>query len=186
MNSQLRILTSQIKNIAPELSAGQRVLLSGYVYTARDAAHKRIKMLMQTGETLPFDLNGAVIYYAGPTQAPDGLPIGSCGPTTSARMDFFTPDLLDLGLAGMIGKGDRNDAVCDAIRRNNAVYFCALGGAGALACRSIKSCEVIAFPELGCESVKKLYIEDFPLFVAIDASGGNIFNSGRAEWAHRM
>ena len=172
-----------LRQTAPALHAGERILLSGTVYTARDAAHKRIDALMRRGEPLPFDLNGAVIYYAGPTQAPAHLCIGSCGPTTSARMDVFTPALLDAGLAGMIGKGERSRAVLDAIIRNRAVYLCALGGAGALACRCIRSCEVIAFEDLGCESVKKLTVEDFPLFVAADCSGGNIFEAGRAEWA---
>lgn len=175
--------TSQLPDAAAKLKAGTRVLLSGYVYTARDAAHKRIKQILDEGGRLPFELKGAVIYYAGPTQAPDGLCIGSCGPTTSARMDAFTPELLDAGLCGMIGKGERSEAVCEAVRRNGAVYFCALGGAGALACKCIKSCEVLAFEELGCESVKRLRLEEFPLFVAVDSQGGNIFASGRRKWA---
>jgi fumarate hydratase subunit beta len=179
----LRINTSELKDYAGRLNAGSRILLSGTVYTARDAAHKRISQLMLENKPLPFELDGAVIYYAGPTQAPENLCIGSCGPTTSSRMDVFTPALLDAGLAAMIGKGERNDKVCEAIKRNRAVYLCALGGAGALACRCITSCEVIAFDDLGCESVKRLKFKDFPLFVAIDCSGGNIFETGRKAWA---
>lgn len=163
-------------SLAPTLKAGDAVLLSGYIYTSRDAAHKRIFELLDSGGTLPYELKNAVIYYAGPTPAPDGMPIGSCGPTTSGRMDVYSPRMLDLGLAAMIGKGERNQAVCDAIVRNRAVYFCAIGGAGALAAKCIKSCEVIAFDDLGCESVKKLYIENFPLITAIDCHGGNLFN----------
>jgi fumarate hydratase subunit beta len=173
MDKSIRV--EDLPNEAKNLKAGDRILLSGIVYTARDAAHKRINALLDGGEPLPFEISGAVIYYAGPTPAPDHLPIGSCGPTTSGRMDPFAPRLLDLGLAAMIGKGQRNKEVCDAIIRNGAVYLCAIGGAGALACRCIKSCEVIAFEDLGCESVKRLEIENFPLIVAIDSHGGNLF-----------
>ena len=123
--------TSEIKDFAKQLRAGDRVLLSGTVYTSRDAAHKRIKSLIDSGKELPYDLSGAVIYYAGPTPTPEGLAIGSCGPTTSGRMDKFAPEFLDLGLSAMIGKGPRTSEVCEAIVRNNAVYFCAVGGAGA-------------------------------------------------------
>ena len=177
-----KINVDQLKTLSPELNAGDKVLLSGTVFTSRDAAHKRISELIAKGEPLPYDLNGAVIYYAGPTGTKDGMVIGSCGPTTSGRMDKWAPDFLDRGLAAMIGKGERSQAVIDAIERNRAVYFCAVGGAGALACKCIKSCEVIAFEDLGCESVKKLYIEDFPLTVAIDCHGGNIFAEGRQKY----
>lgn len=166
-----------LRTLSPTLKAGDKVSLSGTIYTSRDAAHKRITELLEKGEPIPYDLDGAVIYYAGPTGTKEGMAIGSCGPTTSSRMDKFAPDFLDRGLAAMIGKGERNQAVIDAIIRNKAVYFCAIGGAGALACKCIKSCDVIAFEDLGCESVKKLYIEDFPLTVAIDCSGGNIFDN---------
>lgn len=167
------------------LRVGDRVLLSGTVYTARDAAHKRIVAAMQSGgaEALPFALQDAVIYFAGPTAAPPGRPIGACGPTTSGRMDPFSPLLLDAGLIAMIGKGERNQAVCDAIVRNRAVYFCAVGGAGALAAAHITQCEVIAYPELGCESVKRLQLDAFPLLVTIDSHGGNIFATGRTAYA---
>ena len=177
-----KINVDQLKTLSPELNAGDKVLLSGTVFTSRYAAHKRISELIAKGEPLPYDLNGAVIYYAGPTGTKEGMVIGSCGPTTSGRMDKWAPDFLDLGLAAMIGKGERSQAVVDAIERNRAVYFCAVGGAGALACKCIKSCEVIAFEDLGCESVKKLYIEDFPLTVAIDCHGGNIFAEGRQKY----
>ncbi|MCI5578940.1 MAG: FumA C-terminus/TtdB family hydratase beta subunit [Oscillospiraceae bacterium] len=175
--------TSELKEKAGTLRAGEKVLLSGTVYTSRDAAHKRIKALLDKGEPLPYDLSGAAVYYAGPTAAKDGMVIGSCGPTTSSRMDVYAPEFLDNGLSAMIGKGERSQAVCDAICRNGAVYFCAIGGAGALACKCITECEVIAFEDLGCESVKRLKFEKFPLIVAIDSHGGNIFKSGREKYA---
>lgn len=172
------INTSKLNDFIPDLVAGDRVYLSGTVYTARDAAHKRIMELIDNNDTTPFDINGAVIYYAGPTPTPENLSIGSCGPTTSSRMDKYTPSLLDLGLTAMIGKGPRSKDVVEAIIRNNAIYFCAVGGAGALASKSIISAEVIAFDDLGCESVKKLTLNDFPLIVSIDSNGGNLFNIG--------
>lgn len=167
--------TSQLREYAPKLLAGDRVVLSGTVYTSRDAAHKRIVSAIENGEPLPYDLTDAVIYYAGPTPAPENLAVGSCGPTTSSRMDVFAPLLLDKGVVAMVGKGERNKTVCDAIIRNNAVYLCAIGGAGALASKCIKTCDVIAYDDLGCESVKRLTFENFPLTVAIDCCGGNIF-----------
>lgn len=167
--------TNQLREYAPRLKAGDRVVLSGKVYTSRDAAHKRIVSALNNGEKLPYDLKDAVIYYAGPTPAPEGLAVGACGPTTSGRMDVFAPLLLDKGVCAMIGKGERNEAVCDAIKRNNAVYLCAIGGAGALASKCITQCNVIAYEDLGCESVKELQFKDFPLTVAVDCSGGNAF-----------
>ena len=178
----IELNTSELKEKAKELRAGDKVLLSGTVYTSRDAAHKRIKACMDNGEPLPYDLDGAAIYYAGPTAAKDGMAIGSCGPTTSSRMDVYSPLFLDKGLSAMIGKGERSDAVCEAIERNGAVYFCAIGGAGALACKCITECEVIAFDDLGCESVKRLNFDKFPLIVAIDCKGGNLFKSGRSQY----
>lgn len=169
--------TTDLKTYAKNIKAGDRVLLSGTVYTSRDAAHKRIFELIEKGEPLPFEISGASIYYAGPTPTPKHLAIGSCGPTTSSRMDPYAPTLLDMGLSCMIGKGERNQAVCDAIVRNGAVYLCAIGGAGALASQCITSCEVIAFDDLGCESVKKLQFENFPLIAAIDCCGGNLFKN---------
>ncbi len=173
--SEYVLNSTQLRDYSQRLRCGDRVLLSGTVYTARDAAHKRIVSLMQNGEKLPFELSDATVYYAGPTPAPEGLPIGSCGPTTSSRMDPYTPLLLDNGLVCMIGKGPRSQEVSDAVMRNKAVYLCAIGGAGALAAQCISSCEVIAFEDLGCESVKRLEFNNFPLIVAIDCSGGSLF-----------
>lgn len=178
-----RMDASELREEAARLRAGDRILLSGCVYTARDAAHKRIAALLDSGGALPFPLEGAVIYYAGPTPAPPGKPIGSCGPTTSGRMDPYAPRLLDLGLAAMIGKGERSQSVREAIVRNRAVYLCAVGGAGALAARCIESMEVIAFEDLGCESVKRLMIRDFPLIVCNDCEGGDLFSQGRAAYS---
>lgn len=172
---EYKINTSELKRFCPLLHAGDRVLLSGTVYTSRDAAHKRIFECIENNKPLPYDLNGAVIYYAGPTPTPPGMAIGSCGPTTSKRMDPYTPRLLDMGVAATIGKGERSDEVCEAIVRNKSVYLCAIGGAGALAALKITDCKVIAFDDLGCESVKRLTFSDFPLTVAVDCNGGNIF-----------
>lgn len=169
------INTTELRRYCPVLKAGDKVILSGTVYTSRDAAHKRIFEYIESGKKLPFEIENAVIYYAGPTPTPEGLAIGSCGPTTSSRMDYYTPKLLDLGLCATIGKGERSQEVIDAIKRNNSVYLCAIGGAGALAALSITECEVIDFFDLGCESVKRLEFKDFPLIVGIDSCGGNIF-----------
>lgn len=171
----MKVNTNQLQSIIPNLKCGDRILLSGTVYTARDAAHKKLVALLENNETLPFLIAGSVIYYAGPTETPPGMSIGSCGPTTSSRMDVYAPKLLDLGLSAMIGKGPRNSEVVDAIIRNRSIYLCALGGAGALAARCIKSCEVLAFESLGCESIKKLELNDFPLIVGIDCFGKSIF-----------
>lgn len=166
---------SELRAFAPKFKAGDRVVLSGKVYTSRDAAHKRITAALEAGEELPYPLKDAVIYYAGPTPAPEGLAVGACGPTTSSRMDVYAPELLDNGVVAMVGKGERNEAVCDAIVRNKSVYLCAIGGAGALASKCIKSCKVIAYDDLGCESVKELQFENFPLTVAVACDGSNIF-----------
>lgn len=182
MSDTININTDELRSFVKKLKAGDKIFLTGTVYTSRDAAHKRIKALIDEGRELPFDLTDAIIYYAGPTPAPEGRPIGSCGPTTSGRMDKFAPEFLDRGLCGMIGKGERSQEVRDAVVRNNAVYLCAVGGAGALAAHCIKKCEVIAFEDLGCESVKRLYIENFPLIVADDCSGGDIFEKGRKKY----
>ena len=173
--AEYNININQIKDYASVIKAGDRVLLSGVVYTSRDAAHKRIFELLDSGGRLPYEIKGACIYFAGPTPTPDDMVIGSCGPTTSGRMDVYSPRLLDLGLAAMIGKGERNQAVCEAIVRNKAVYFCAIGDAGALYARQIKKCEEIDFKDLGCESVKRLELEEFPVIVGIDDQGGNLF-----------
>lgn len=168
--------TSELRNHIKELKMGDKIILSGTVYTSRDAAHERIIGLIENGKEPPYQIKDACIYYAGPTPTPKGLAIGSCGPTTSKRMDSYSPKLLDLGLLCMIGKGERSKEVIDAIVRNNAVYLCAIGGAGALAAKCIDSAEIIAFDDLGCESVKKLHFNNFPLIVAIDSYGNNIFD----------
>lgn len=173
--AEYSINISELREFCPKLRAGDSVKLSGVVYTSRDAAHKRMFSILDEGGELPFEMNGAVIYYAGPTPTPEGLAIGSCGPTTSGRMDKFAPRLLDLGLVAMIGKGQRDEGVCEAIVRNKAVYLCAIGGAGALCSKSVVKCEEIAFFDLGCESVKRLEVKDFPVIVGIDCSGGNLF-----------
>ena len=164
------------------LRAGDSVLLSGTIYTGRDAAHKRLCALVAEGKPLPFDIRGQVIYYAGPCPAKPGDAIGSSGPTTSYRMDAYAPTLCDLGLIGMIGKGQRSPAVIDAIRRNGGVYFAATGGAGALIAGSVKSAKVIAFEDLGTEAIRELQVEDLPLIVAFDAAGGNLYEEGPARY----
>ena len=176
-----QIFTKDLRSMTQTLTAGGTVLLSGTIYTARDAAHKRMFEALDRNEPLPFCIEGAAIYYAGPTPAPKGLPVGSCGPTTAGRMDKFAPRLLDLGLACMIGKGERSPEVVDAIVRNKAVYLCAIGGAGALAAQCIKRAEVIGYNDLGCESVKRFEVEEFPLIVAIDSRGNNLFCRDKTE-----
>ena len=165
------------KEEAEKLKAGDMVYLSGTIYTARDAAHKRMAEALNKGEELPFDLKGNVIYYMGPSPAREGRPIGSAGPTTASRMDKYTPELLDLGLAGMIGQGKRSEAVKEAIVRNSAVYFAAIGGAGALLSKAIVSSEVIAYDDLGTEAIRKLTVKDFPAIVVIDSNGDNLYES---------
>lgn len=177
MNGEISLRVEELtRERVAQLRAGDRVLLSGTVYTARDAAHKRIFALLDEGGELPFPLDGAVIYYAGPTPAQQGLAVGSCGPTTSGRMDPFAPRLLDLGLRAMIGKGERSPEVVDAIKRNGAVYFAAVGGAGALIAQRVEDAQVIAFDDLGCESVKRMEVRDLPLTVAIDALGNDLYH----------
>lgn len=175
--SIVHVHTDQLKSLISSIRAGDEVYLTGTVYTARDAAHKRIKNLIENNQPLPFELDGAVIYYAGPTPERPGSPIGSCGPTTSSRMDSYTPLLLEHGLLAMIGKGPRSSEVTKAIVRHGAAYFCAIGGAGALAALAVKKLEVIAFEDLGCESVKRLTIEEFPLLCGIDCTGESIFDN---------
>jgi len=176
------ITVPEIRQYTDILRAGDRVLLSGVIYTARDAAHKIMFSLLDSGFPLPFNIKDAAIYYAGPTPGHHEIKIGSCGPTTSSRMDGFTPRLYGMGLAATIGKGERDDTVRDAIIENHAAYFCAVGGAGALISRHITEVEEIAFPELGCESIKRLTIDKMPLTVALDIFGGNIFKEGREKY----
>ena len=164
------------------LKAGDRVMLSGIIYTARDAAHKRLVDMIDRGEELPLDLKGQVIYYVGPCPAKPDEVIGSAGPTTSGRMDAYTDALLERGLKGMIGKGERNWEVIDSMIRSRAVYFAAVGGAGALLAEAVKEAETIAFPELGPEAVYRLKVENFPVTVAIDAEGTDIYKSGRKNY----
>ena len=165
-------LTTEIIN---SLKAGDKILLSGEILTARDAAHKRITDLIKENKQLPFNLQGRTIYYAGPCPAPENKASGSCGPTTSTRVDDYTPLLLDCGLKGMIGKGGRKDFVIDSMKKNNAVYFAAIGGCGAMYGNAITSSEVLAFPELLSEAVHKLTVKNFPLIVAIDNKGNSIY-----------
>ena len=164
------------------LKAGDNVLLSGIIYTARDAAHGRLVKLIEEKEKLPIELKDAVIYYVGPTPAKPGQVIGSAGPTTSYRMDKYAPRLLDLGLGAMIGKGKRSQAVIDAIIRNKSVYFAAVGGAGALLSKCIKKSEIVAYDDLGTEAIRKLEVENLPVIVVIDCEGNNLYEQGRADY----
>lgn len=177
-----RITAPLLEKTVHTLKAGDTVLLSGVLYTARDAAHKRICEAIERGESLPFSLEGAVIYYVGPTPAKPGQIIGSAGPTTSGRMDAYTPQLLRCGLKGMIGKGQRSPQVIDAMVANHAVYFAATGGAGALLASRIKISQLIAWEDLGTEAVRRLEVEDFPLTVVIDEDGRNLYDIAAEEY----
>lgn len=170
-----RIAVPFTKEVAKELKAGDMVYLTGTIYTARDAAHKRMSEALENGEGLPFDIEGNVIYYMGPSPAREGRPIGSAGPTTASRMDKYTPKLLDLGLFGMIGKGKRSPEVHEAMIRNGAVYFAAIGGAGALLSKAITASEVVAYEDLGTEAIRKLTVKDFPVIVVIDSTGKDLY-----------
>lgn len=167
---------------AAGLRAGDYVYITGTIYTARDAAHKRMAEALKTGSTLPIDMNHNIIYYMGPSPAREGRPIGSAGPTTASRMDKYAPDLLDLGLKGMIGKGKRSQAVKDAIVRNKAVYFAAVGGAGALLSKRITSSKVIAYDDLGTEAIRELTVENFPVIVVIDSEGNNLYEMAAKQY----
>lgn len=178
-----RHITAPIdKKTAKELRAGDYVYITGTIYTARDAAHKRMYEALEKGETLPLEMKDNVIYYMGPSPAREGRPIGSAGPTTASRMDKYAPALLDLGLIGMIGKGKRSEAVREAIVRNGAVYFAAVGGAGALLAGSVKVSEVIAYDDLGTEAIRKLEVENFPVIVVIDSEGNNLYETAIREY----
>ena len=170
------------RQAARDLRAGDSCLLSGVIYTARDAAHKRLCELLERGEALPLDVKDSVIYFVGPTPAKPGQAIGSAGPTTSYRMDAYSPALIAEGLTGMIGKGKRGPEVVEAMKEHGAVYFAAIGGCGALLSRCIKKAEVIAYEDLGAEAIRRLEVENFPAVVVIDSEGNNLYESGRAAY----
>jgi fumarate hydratase subunit beta len=176
-------ITSPIsKEVIKSLHVGDSVLIDGVIYVARDAAHKRLVEAMDRGEKLPFDVKGQTIYYMGPSPAPPGRVIGACGPTTSARMDMFTPRLLEAGLGAMIGKGNRSQAVKDAIKKYQSVYFLSYGGAGALIALTVKKAELIAYPDLGAEAILRLEVKDFPAVVANDMYGRDLFDEAKAKY----
>ena len=181
-NMEKHITAPITKEIAKELHSGDYVYISGTIYTARDAAHKRMNETLGKGEKLPFDIENQLIYYMGPSPAREGRAIGSAGPTTASRMDKYAPTLLDLGLGGMIGKGKRSQAVKDAIVRNDAVYFAAVGGAGALLSKCIKKAEVIAYDDLGTEAIRRLEVENLPAIVVIDCQGNNLYETAIKEY----
>ncbi|MCM1538097.1 MAG: Fe-S-containing hydro-lyase [bacterium] len=174
---EYRLTAPFARETAKQLRAGDYVYLTGTIYAARDAAHQRMQEALSKGEGLPFDIKNNLIYYMGPSPAREGRPIGSAGPTTASRMDKYTPELLDLGMIGMIGKGKRSDQVHDAIRRNGAVYFAAVGGAGALLSKSITASEVVAYDDLATEAVRKLEVKDFPVIVVIDSEGNDLYET---------
>lgn len=181
--SEIRLWVPPDREELRRLRAGEKVLLSGEMYTARDAAHKRMYELLLKGEKLPLDIGGACIYYVGPTPAPPGRVVGSAGPTTSSRMDKYTPLLIERGLAAMVGKGHRSQEVMDAIVKHGAVYFAATGGAGALLSKRIKESTVVAYEELGAEAIRLIKVEDFPVVVVLDTVGSNLYEIGPREYA---
>ncbi|MBO4288654.1 MAG: Fe-S-containing hydro-lyase [Lachnospiraceae bacterium] len=176
------ITTPLTEEVVKQLKAGDTVSITGVIYSARDAAHKRMIEALERGEELPLPIEGAILYYLGPTPAPEGRAIGSAGPTTASRMDKYTPQLLKLGLKGMVAKGRRSQAVKDAIRENNAVYMAAIGGAGALLSKCIKEAEVIAYDDLGPEAIRKMRVEDFPAVVIADCEGNDLYETAAAEY----
>lgn len=185
MEGKKKIEAPLSRDVVESLATGDMVELSGDIYTARDTAHKRMIKIMEKGEELPFPLEGAVIYYAGPTPAPPGKVIGAAGPTTSNRMDAYAPRLIEAGLRGMIGKGSRGREVIDACAKHGCVYFAAIGGAGALMSMSIKSCEVVAWEDLGPEAVRRLRVEDMSLVVINDTRGRDLYQEGKKRFAER-
>lgn len=179
---QIRIQAPLTEDKISTLKAGDSILLSGIIYSARDAAHKRLIDLLKEGKELPLDIKNETIYYVGPSPAKPGQVIGSAGPTTSYRMDAYAPTLMDLGLKGMIGKGARNKDVIDAIKRNKAVYFGAIGGAAALIGKSVIKSEIIAYEDLGAEAIRKMEVKDMPLVVIIDSKGNNLYEIGQQDY----
>lgn len=182
MSEAKKITLPLTKELAKSLKAGDSVLLTGTIYTSRDAGHKRMCEALACGEELPFDPTDATIYYVGPTPAKPGQVIGSAGPTTSGRMDAYAPTMMSVGARGMIGKGARLPEVIEAMKEHSGVYFGAIGGAGALLAKCIKSCELIAYEDLGAEALRKLYVEDMPLVVIIDSEGNNLYETGPKEY----
>ena len=176
------IHTPLTEDVTKDLKAGDYVYITGTIYTARDAAHKRMDEALQVGKDLPIDLKDIIIYYMGPSPAREGRPIGSAGPTTASRMDKYAPKLLDLGLKGMIGKGKRTQEVKDAIIRNHGVYFAAVGGAGALLSKCIQSSEILAYEDLGTEAIRKLEVKDFPVIVVADQFGNDLYQSAIEQY----
>ena len=181
-----KITTPLTEEKVKELKAGDSVLISGVIYTARDAAHKRLVELLDKGEKLPIDVEDSIIYYVGPTPAKPGQPIGSAGPTTSYRMDSYAPRLLDIGLRGMIGKGLRSKEVIESMKKNKAVYFAAIGGAAALMGKSIKKAELVAYEDLGSEAIRRLEVEDLPVVVVIDSEGNNLYELGQQQYLNSL
>ncbi|MBZ4646532.1 MAG: fumB [Clostridia bacterium] len=179
---EIHIQTPLTKDKLKDLKAGDSVLISGTIYTGRDAAHKRMIEALEKGEALPFDIENQIIYYVGPCPAKPGQVIGSCGPTTSGRMDAYAPLLIEKGLTGMIGKGLRSKQVIDAMTQYGAVYFGAIGGAGALIAKTVKSEEIVAYEDLGTEAIRKLTVEKFPAVVIIDSKGNNLYETGRKQY----
>lgn len=179
---EIKLSTPLTKDIIKKLNAGDKVLLSGIIYTLRDAGHKRLLEQINNKESLPIDINNSIIYYSGPSPARPGEIIGSAGPTTSYRMDDYTPDLLDLGLIATIGKGDRGPKVIDSIKRNSSCYFVAVGGMGALLSNKIKEAKIIAYKDLGTESLMELEVVDFPVIVGIDCLGNNLYQLGKIKY----
>ncbi|RBP46965.1 Fe-S-containing hydro-lyase [Garciella nitratireducens] len=177
-----KITTPLTEEKIKDLKAGDSVLISGIIYTARDAAHKRLIERIEKGEELPFDVTDQIIYYVGPTPAKGNQPIGSAGPTSSYRMDSYAPKLIEKGLRGMIGKGKRNKEVIEAMKKYGAVYFAAIGGAAALTAKCVKSAKIIAYEDLGAEAIRKLEVEDLPVVVVIDAQGNNYYEIGQKEY----
>lgn len=180
MNREIK--TPLTKEMAKELRAGDYVTITGTIYTARDAAHKRMIEALDAGEKLPIEIDGNILYYMGPSPAREGRPIGSAGPTTASRMDKYAPRLMDLGMRGMIGKGKRTEEVKNAIVRNKGVYFAAVGGAGALLSKKILSSKIVAYEDLGTEAIRELEVEDFPVIVVIDSQGNNLYETATEEW----
>lgn len=184
--SEIKITTPVDDDVLSSLNAGDRVIINGILYTARDAAHKRMVETLGRGESLPVDLTGQIIYYAGPSPTPPGKPIGSVGPTTSYRMDPYAPRLMEAGLKGMIGKGPRSQEVIDAMVKNKAVYFAAIGGAAALLARQVKKADIIAYEDLGPEAIRRLVVEDFPVIVVNDIYGKDLFVEGVRKYAKEL